>query len=121
MPYCPECLTEYVKGVTRCRDCGTPLRPGSPAAAAVSEREMEMSPDVKLVKIRTLSGPNALLAGLVRNLLRTQGIPCILPGEDSAAMFPGLEIPLLVREQDEVAATELLKSYLDSPGPKAVE
>ena len=28
MPYCPNCLTEYVKDTRECEDCGVPLLPG---------------------------------------------------------------------------------------------
>ncbi len=81
-------------------------------------KENALSADESLVRIRTFSGPTALLdAELARNLLETQGIPCVLPGEDSAEAFPVFDVPLLVRESDRERAAMLLKSYLDSPGP----
>ncbi len=56
-------------------------------------------------------------ADLARNILETEGIPCVLPGETSAEVLPVLDVPLLVREQDAGRATELLKSYLDEAEP----
>lgn len=117
MPYCPRCFTEYVEGSVECEDCRVPLQPGPPPEHVPSPREVEMSPDVKLVRIRTFSGPTALLdADVARNILRSQGIPCLLPGEISAELLPVLDVPLLVRKEDAARAEKTLKSYLDSPG-----
>lgn len=33
MPYCPECLAEYLEGIDKCPDCDAPLLPGSPPEA----------------------------------------------------------------------------------------
>ncbi len=113
MPYCPECFTEYVEGAVECTDCRVPLQPGLPPAPSSAEL-----PDVKLVRVRTFSGPTALLdADLAKNLLQTQGIPCILPGETSVELLPVLGIPLLVRERDAGRAARVLKDFFDSPGP----
>ena len=30
MPYCAQCLIEYVEGTAQCEDCGASLLPGSP-------------------------------------------------------------------------------------------
>ena len=111
MPYCPQCLTEYVEGAVECADCRIPLRPGLPPSLPSEE-----SPDLKLVSIRTFSGPTARLdADLARDLLDQEGIPCNLPGEIAAQVLPGIDVvQMLVREEDASRAAELLKSYLDS-------
>ncbi len=71
---------------------------------------------MELVRIRTFGGPTARLeAELAKNILQTEDIPCVLPGEVSAETIPVFEIPLLVREEDAEEATEILKSYLDNP------
>ncbi len=113
MPYCPECLTEYVEGAVNCSDCGVALRPGLPPARPSGD-----SPEVKLVRVRTFRGPTAQLdADLARNLLEEEGIPCVLPGQSSAEVLPGIDVvQLLVRKEDAEEAVEILKSYLDSPG-----
>ncbi len=113
MPYCPECLAEYVEGAVNCIDCGVALRPGLPPARPSGD-----SPEVKLVRVRTFRGPTAQLdADLARNLLQEEGIPCVLPGQSSAEVLPGVGVvQLLVRKEDAEEAVEILKSYLDSPG-----
>ncbi len=142
MPYCPDCLTEYVAGTQKCEDCGTTLAPGSPPAVeedddserdpagavggwfrslvgAGPERDL---PEAKMVRVRTFSGPTAVLdADLARNLLRAKKIPSILPGESSVEILPFLEVPLLVREEDAARAKAILAEYFDKSGPQLVK
>jgi hypothetical protein len=142
MPYCPNCLTEYVKGTSECEDCKIQLFPGSPPedqseadagsgpgkafggwfrslVGAGSEDENE---EVKIVRIRTFSGGTASLdASLARNLLRARGIRSVLEGEASADVLPVLEVSLLVREDDADRAADILTNYFDKPGPILAE
>src|SRR5208337_1610076 len=60
MPYCPRCLTEYVKGTTTCEDCGVQLAPGSPPDTP-PQTHSAGSGDSKLVNVRVFTGPTALL------------------------------------------------------------
>ncbi|MCL5671760.1 MAG: DUF2007 domain-containing protein [Acidobacteria bacterium] len=134
-------MTEYVEGTRKCEDCGAPLVPGSPPAAEEAEDSVpgagetlggwfrslvgagpeRDSPEVKMVRLRTFSGPTALLdADLARNLLRARGIPSILPGETSVEMLPFLEVPLLVRDEDAERAQGILRDYFDRSGPELV-
>ncbi len=122
MPYCPRCLTEYVAGVAECEDCHVPLEPGIPPKRLAVPDDLRVLGDVKLVQVRVFSGPTAVLdADVARNILQTQGIPSVVPGEASVEMLPVLDVPLLVREQDLSRAEEMLKSYLDTAGPIPVE
>lgn len=141
MPYCPNCLTEYVEGTSECEDCGIYLLPGSPPEAEsesdssragkefggwfralVGAGPEDEDPQVKIVRIRTFSGATASLdANLARNLLRARGIRSILGGQTSAELLPVLEVSLLVREEDADRATNLLQNYFDRPRPKLVE
>ena len=145
MPYCPDCLTEYVEGTHECEDCGAALAPGSPppreeaAGSGAGSGEAiggwfrslvgagpeQDEPDAKMVRVRTFSGPTAMLdADLARNLLQSSRIPSILPGETSVEMLPFLEVPLLVREEDAERARSILKEYFDRSapdGPKLVK
>jgi hypothetical protein len=71
--------------------------------------------DSKLVTVRVFSGPTALLdADVARNILQTQGLPSIVPGETSAELLPVLDVRLLVREEDAERAAGILQEYLDS-------
>lgn len=76
-----------------------------------------MSSEPKLVRLRTFSGPGAqLTAGLAKNLLAAEGIPCVVPGEMMAETLPGVDlVQMLVREEDAENAAQILKSFLDTP------
>ncbi len=122
MPYCPECMSEYVEGTSECEDCRVPLLPGSPPESAVREAKNEDLGDSKLVCVRRFSGGTAQLdADVARSLLQKQGIPCVLAGEVSAELLPVLDVPLLVREEDSERAAQVLSSYFDAQGPIPVE
>lgn len=142
MPYCPNCLTEYVGGTRECEDCGVPLLPGSPPEVAdetetdkatgkefgdwfrslVGAGPADEDAEVKIVRVRTFSGATASLdASLARNLLRASGIRSALDGEASAEVLPVLEVSLLVREEDSDRAAEILRNYFDKPGPILAE
>ncbi len=120
MPYCPGCLTQYIEGTKLCANCRIPLVAGSSRETSRTS-EIEERADVKIVRVRTFSGPTAALdRDLARNILQKEGIPCILPGQTSAQVLPVLEVPLLVREEDVERAARVLSSYFDSPGPASV-
>jgi Putative prokaryotic signal transducing protein len=142
MPYCPNCLTEYVEGTSECEDCGIYLLAGSPPEA---ENEADLGsgagkefggwlrallgagaqdeePHVKIVRIRVFSGGTASLdANFARNLLRARGIPSVLGGEASAEVLPVLEVSLMVREEDAERAADILRTYFDKKGPILTE
>ena len=113
MAYCTKCLTEYGESATHCIDCGAVLVPGAPPRIVRESHE----PGPPLVRVRTFSGPTAQLdADLAKNILATQGIACVLPGEQMAETLPGVDmVQLLVREEDAEEAGAILKSYLDMP------
>ena len=121
MPYCAKCLIEYVDGTTQCEDCGATLLPGSPSEAP-PRLEIQHEKDVKLVPVHIYSGGTAQMdAEVARNILESQGIPCILQGEGSVEVLPVLDIPLLVREDDAERAERLLQEYLEADVPAASE
>src|SRR5207248_2058784 len=99
MLHCPQCLAEYGEGATECIDCRTPLKPGPPPE---SSKSTSIQPEPKLLRIRTFSGPTAVMeADLARNLLQDQGILSFIPGETSAEILPGVDlVQLWVREED---------------------
>ena len=125
MPYCPNCLTEYVEGTITCEDCGTQLAPGSPPErppGTSPQTQSAGSGDSKLVTVRVFTGPTALLdADVARNILQSQGIPSLVPGETSAELLPVLDVSLLVREEDAEQAARILQEYLDSEAASPAE
>lgn len=121
MPYCAQCLIEYVEGTAQCEDCGAILLPGSPPEAP-PRVDLSGEKDVKLVPARIFTGSTAPMdAELARNILQTQGIPSTISGEGLADPFPVAEVHLLVREDDAAHAERLLKEYLDTEAPPAPE
>ena len=116
MAYCPECLTEYAEGSTQCIDCGIPLQRGVPPESAQAPEDRE-EPQVKLVKVRSFSGPvGSMSAEVAKNILEANGLPSVLRGEFSAETLPGVDpVDLLVRAEDAARAAELLQSFLDNP------
>jgi hypothetical protein len=119
MPYCPQCLIEYVEDTSKCEDCGAELLHGSPPnAPPVADLTEER--DAKLVPVRIFTGGTADMdAELARNLLQSQGIASLVQGETSAELLPVLDVPLLVREEDQEKATRVLQEYFnrDDPAP----
>ena len=114
MPYCAQCLIEYVEGTANCEDCGSVLLPGSPPEAPVVA-DLHGQKDVKLVTVHVFSGGTAQMdADLARNILQSQGIPSLLQGETAAEVLPVLDIPLLVREEDAAHAERILKDFLEA-------
>jgi hypothetical protein len=53
-------------------------------------------------------------ADVARNILQSQGIPSLVPGETSAELLPVLDVSLMVREEDAERASHILEGYLDS-------
>jgi hypothetical protein len=111
-------LTEYVEGTTTCEDCGAELAPGSPPETPQGtspQTHSAGSGESKLVTVRVFTGPTALLdADVARNILQSQGIPSLVPGETSAELLPVLDVSLLVREEDAERAAGILRDYLDT-------
>jgi hypothetical protein len=121
MPYCAQCLIEYVEGTAQCEDCGATLLPGSPPEAP-PRVILTAEKDVKLVPVRLFIGGTAQMdAELARNILQSQRIPCFVQGETSAELLPVLDVPLLVREDDAARAERVLQEYLDVDAPSNPE
>jgi hypothetical protein len=121
MPYCAECLIEYVEGTAQCEECGAVLLPGSPPEPPPPV-DLSAEKDVKLVPARIFAGSTAPMdAELARNILQTQGIPSTMSGEGLADPFPVSEVHLLVREQDAEHAERILQEYLDANVPSTTE
>ncbi len=119
MPYCPQCLIEYVEGTSQCEDCGAILLPGSPPEAP-PRVILTAEKDVKLVPVRLFTGGTAQMdAELARNILQSQGISCFVQGETSAELLPVLDVPLLVRADDVTRAERVLQEYLDADVPSS--
>jgi hypothetical protein len=125
MSYCPVCRVEYREGTEQCMDCRVPLLPGPPPKLDPGERGgtgQANRAKTKLVRVRVFSGPQSVMqADLARNILQTEGIPCVLPGEYTGEMLPGIDVvQLFVREGDAERAREILQGYFDTPETEAL-
>ena len=120
MPYCPQCLVEYVEGSAECIDCHVALEPGAQPKPP-AEQATPGAGAGELVRVRTFSGGSARFdAELAKNILEAEGIPSTLPGDFS--MYPGvLVVQLLVRSADAAKAAEILHDFLDDPQKRATQ
>lgn len=118
MPYCPQCLAEYIESAVECMDCRVPLQPGKPPAPAP---EPHGDPNVRFVPVRVFQGLHAQFqADLARNVLEAEGIECTVTGELGAELIPGMDaVQLLVREEDRERAAELVEEILNPPEAEA--
>lgn len=72
---------------------------------------MSKESKVHLIPVRTYSGNTARLdAELAHGVLTEAGIECAIPGEVAADVFPFVDVPLLVREEDLARAAEILEN-----------
>lgn len=124
MSYCPECEAEYREGIVECMDCHVPLRPGAaPIEMDEDQEETGEEREAQLVRIRVFSGPTSLMqADLAKNLLETENIPCVLPGQIMGEILPGVEsIQMFVHESDADRADEILRAYMGDPRVESAE
>ena len=78
--------------------------------------------DIRLVPVRTFGGGSAVMnAELARNILETEGIESIVPGDIAAETIPVVDAQVLVREEDARRAAEILAAYFDAPADEDAE
>lgn len=115
MPYCPKCGYEYQPGVKVCPDCDEEL---------VDELTEENFDD-EIVEV--FSTYDFSEAGMVKELLRGEGIFCALSNELGSGLWAGSlgeesEIKVLVNDSDAIKARSIIETYLeDNPVETAGE
>jgi len=112
--FCPQCMSEYREGVTRCTDCDVPLVRQLPARQAAA---LPVNPDEMVTVLKTYDEGELLM---VKSLLEAAGIPTYVPGaalselaEDSVfggPTFAAGPAQLLVPADRAEEAKEVLKS-----------
>jgi hypothetical protein len=117
MAYCPVCGVEYQEGTEQCMDCRVALQPGPPPEPP--PKRLREPPEPNLVRVRVFSGPQAAMqADLARQILESEGIPAVAPGQYSGEILPGIDvIQVYVEQSDAEQAREILQSYFDVPQP----
>lgn len=112
MAWCPICSYEYLPGMSRCPDCGSPLRraPGLDEAIRSEDRDW--------ITIRVVGDP--IQAEMVKALLESQGFDVAvrngvgsiraIVGDGTVAA--GGEVYILVPLDSAPKAAELLRSHM---------
>lgn len=81
MPYCPNCRTEYLAGMTRCTDCGAALTDTLPADANQATGEALRPAQLCLLD-------DQVQLELIENQLRQAGIPSTRRARNIALFVP---------------------------------
>ena len=98
MPYCANCGSEYADDLPRCPQCIPPIKGGED--------------DEDLVKLATVA--SYPLAEMYAEMLRRQGVPCVVKGAggwSSALPLQVIELYLFVPARDVRKAGEILADF----------
>lgn len=99
---CPKCKAEYVRGITMCADCDTPLVDSLPEKEAAEKRSKEFR--------EILITVNAGEIAMVKSLLDDAGIDYYLKGGHFAVLRPFADpARLFVRVDQYEEALEIIK------------
>ena len=108
--FCPECGAEYREGFRECSDCHVLLVNEDPAGSNIGVPGR----DLELVTLLELEDPIQL--SLVRSLLESEGILCLIKGESAhtlggAGIMGRRKARLQVSSEDLQKAKELVESF----------
>ncbi len=103
MPFCPECRTEYRRGIERCKDCDVGL------VESIDAKGTRV--DAPLVVLATF--PNVAEARLVLELLEHNGIQAVLRGDVDPIgnVITSVAPALLVEEPNLPRAREIYEAF----------
>jgi hypothetical protein len=101
--FCPNCKGEYVKGVTRCKQCDVPL-----VASLDDIPGPKPDKDLEFVSIVRTFNPQDIM--VIRSILDDSGIEFYVQGENGISIRPAADPAnvLVVKDRAE-EALELLK------------
>lgn len=73
MPFCPNCKSEYIEGITACSECHVPLVD----ELAVATREADV--EEKFALLHTF--PSIVYAEMIKEALEKRGIACLMKSD----------------------------------------
>jgi hypothetical protein len=105
--YCPECVSEYVEGVTKCPDCGVALIDELPPGKSRDREPGEETGIIYAPLVRTFSPKDI---ALINSVLGGTEINYYIRGEGLTHLRPMADPAILMVEEDlQEDARELLK------------
>jgi hypothetical protein len=105
--WCPQCKSEYVRGMTRCPECDVDLVFTLPEE---SEKPV-IDTDAEFVEIMNTYDAGVLT--VIKSILDDVGIPYFIKGEHSVFVFSHIyPAHVLVLKQEAEKAKELLKDLI---------
>jgi hypothetical protein len=115
MPYCPNCEAEYRDGVQRCSDCDSEL------VDTLPEHDPPEVDTLGVGLVELASFPLSAEADMIRELLETNGIRCVIRGDSDPIGAASMAAPttLLVEQRDLERARGLYDAFF--AGDEAAE
>ncbi len=100
--FCPQCRSEYVAGIKKCRECGVPL------VEALNPIEYDY---VEYEEIATTMNPGDV--ALIRSILDSTAIVYLIPEENFTLVSPWVQPARILVRKDQAETARLLLSDLD--------
>lgn len=106
--FCPICKSEYVEGISVCKECDVPLVDKLPGEEQTENETQEINKDLKFEEVFVTANQNEIV--FIKSLLDEAGIEYYLSG-DVSNLFGALgdSIRLMIREDQVEETLELLK------------
>jgi hypothetical protein len=102
--FCPECKGEYVKGVTRCKQCDVPLVASLPE----DPKRLSDESDIDFVSVVRTFNPQDI--AIIESILEESGIEYYIQGKNGIMTYPLVDpASIMVVKGQAEQARELLK------------
>ena len=98
--FCPKCKGEYVKGITRCKQCEVPL-----IASLADAPKLKPEPEKEIAFVSIVRTFNPQDVAIIKSILEDSGIEHYIQGEETIHLRPLVDPAnvLVVKERAEDA------------------